>query len=171
MQDDIAQSVVKELRTALLGAGTGSTAGVIAAAEVQAAVTGRTDNPEAYRLYLKGRSFLVGNQQEMDKSVDYFQQAVARAPDYAMAYAGLAAVYTRQASLRASDRIEAGEKGTGRADASAGFRSPTSPKPIPRSASSVSTSNGTGRGRMSRSGARWSSTRAAKPFMRNSATS
>ena len=110
VQDDIAQSVVKELRTALLGAGTGSTAGVIAAAEVQAAVTGRTDNPEAYRLYLKGRSFLVGNQQEMDKSVDYFQQAVARAPDYAMAYAGLAAVYTRQASLRASDRIEAVKK-------------------------------------------------------------
>ena len=46
----------------------------------------------------------------MDKSVDYFQQAVARAPDYAMAYAGLAAVYTRQASLRASDRIEAVKK-------------------------------------------------------------
>ena len=113
VQDDIAQSVVKELRTALLGAGTGSTAGVIAAAEVQAAVTGRTDNPEAYRLYLKGRSFLVGNQQEMDKSVDYFQQAVARAPDYAMAYAGLAAVYTRQASLRASDRIEAVKKARG----------------------------------------------------------
>jgi len=107
VQDDIAQSVVKELRAALLGAGTGSTASVIAAAEVQAAVAGRTDNPEAYRLYLKGRSFLVGNQQEMDKSVDYFQQTVARAPDYAMAYAGLAEVYTRQAYLRASDRTEA----------------------------------------------------------------
>jgi len=106
VQDDIAQSVVKELR-ALLGAGTGSTASAIAAAEVQAAVTGRTDNPEAYRLYLKGRSFLVGNQQEMDKSVDYFQQTVARAPGYAMAYAGLAEAYTTQAYLRAVDRTEA----------------------------------------------------------------
>ena len=107
VQDDIAQSVVKELRAALLGGGTGSAASAEAKAEVQAAVTGRTDNPEAYRLYLKGRSFLVGNQQEMDKSVDYFKQAVARAPDYAMAHAGLAEVYTRQAYLRAVDRTEA----------------------------------------------------------------
>ena len=66
-----------------------------------------TSDPEAYRLYLKGRDFLVGNQQEMNKSVDYFQQAVARAPDYAMAHAGLAEAHTRQAFLRAVDRTEA----------------------------------------------------------------
>jgi len=66
-----------------------------------------TADPEAYRLYLKGRSFLVGNRQEMDKSVDYFQQAVARAPDYAMAHAGLAEAYTLQAYLRAVERTEA----------------------------------------------------------------
>ncbi|MFI4889498.1 MAG: TIR domain-containing protein [Steroidobacterales bacterium] len=66
-----------------------------------------TTDPEAYRLYLKGREYLVGTQQEMDKSVDYFQQAVARAPDYAMAHAGLAEVYGRQAFLRAIDPAEA----------------------------------------------------------------
>lgn len=66
-----------------------------------------TDDPEAYRLYLKGRDRLVGNQQEMDKSIDYLQQAVARAPDYALAHAGLAEAYTRQAFLRAVDRAEA----------------------------------------------------------------
>ena len=66
-----------------------------------------TSDPEAYRLYLKGREFLVGTDPEMDKSVDYFQQAVARAPDYALAYAGLADVYTIQAYLRASGRLEA----------------------------------------------------------------
>ena len=65
-----------------------------------------TSDPQAYRLYLKGRDFLVGNQQEMDKSVDYFQQAVAQAPDYAMAHAGLAYAYTRQAYLRAASRTE-----------------------------------------------------------------
>ena len=86
-------------------------------------MTGRTDNPEAYRLYLKGRSFLVGNQLEMDKSVDYFQQTVARAPDYAMAYAGLAEVYTTQAYLRASRSHRGGGKSTGRGDASARSRS------------------------------------------------
>jgi TolB-like protein/Tfp pilus assembly protein PilF len=70
-------------------------------------VHNETSDPEAYRLYLKGRDFLVGSQAEMDKGVDYFQQAVARAPDYAMAHAGLAEVYTRQAFLRALDRKEA----------------------------------------------------------------
>lgn len=65
-----------------------------------------TDDPEAYRLYLRGRDFLVGTQQEMDKSVDFFQQAVAKAPGYALAHAGLAEAWTRQAFLRASGRDE-----------------------------------------------------------------
>ncbi len=69
-----------------------------------------TSDPEAYRLYLKGREFLIGTDAEMDKSVDFFQQAVARAPDYAMAYAGLAAVYSVQAFLGASVRGEASKK-------------------------------------------------------------
>lgn len=69
-----------------------------------------TSDPEAYRLYLKGREFLSGTQQEMDKSIDCFQQAIARAPDYAMAHAGLADAYTVQAFLRASGRAEAAGK-------------------------------------------------------------
>ncbi len=48
----------------------------------------------------------MGNQQEMDKSVEFFQQAVAKAPEYALAHAGLAEAYTRQAFLRASGREE-----------------------------------------------------------------
>ncbi len=69
-----------------------------------------TADPEAYRLYLKGRDLLVGTQKEMDKSIDFFQQAIARAPDYAMAHAGLADAYTVQAFLRASGRAEAAGK-------------------------------------------------------------
>jgi Tfp pilus assembly protein PilF len=65
-----------------------------------------TSDPEAYRLYLKGRDFERGTQQEMDKSIDLLQQAVARAPEYALAHAGLAEAYTRQAFLRASARTE-----------------------------------------------------------------
>jgi len=49
-----------------------------------------TADPEAYRLYLKGRDFLRGSQQEMDRSIELLQQAVAKAPDYALAHAGLA---------------------------------------------------------------------------------
>ena len=69
-----------------------------------------TSDPEAYRLYLKGREFLVGTDAEMDKSVDFFQQAVQRAPDYAMAYAGLADVYSAEAFLGAAGRTEAARK-------------------------------------------------------------
>ena len=66
-----------------------------------------TSDPVAFRLYLKGRSFLVGNQQEMDKSIDCFQQALAKAPNYAMAHAGLAEAYSGQAFLRGKGREEA----------------------------------------------------------------
>jgi len=69
-----------------------------------------TADPEAYRLYLKGRDFLRGSQQEMDRSIELLQQAVAKAPDYALAHAGLAQAYTRQAFLRASARTEVLEK-------------------------------------------------------------
>jgi TolB-like protein len=71
--------------------------------KVKLARTGTSD-PVAFRLYLKGRSFLVGNQQEMDKSIDCFQQALAKAPDYAMAHAGLAEAYSGQAFLRGTSR-------------------------------------------------------------------
>jgi tetratricopeptide (TPR) repeat protein len=51
-------------------------------------------NPEAYQLYLKGR--YLANQtsaEELKKSVEYFQQAIAKDPGYAMAYVGLADSY------------------------------------------------------------------------------
>jgi hypothetical protein len=60
--------------------------------------------PQTYRLYLKGREFLVGTDAEMDKSVNFFKQALARAPDYAMAYAGLADVHSVQALLGAGSQ-------------------------------------------------------------------
>ena len=69
-----------------------------------------TDNPEAYRLYLKGHDFRVGSQREMDKSIDYFQQAIAVAPNYALAHAGLAQAYAQYAFLRAAGRAETAEK-------------------------------------------------------------
>jgi class 3 adenylate cyclase/TolB-like protein/Tfp pilus assembly protein PilF len=69
-------------------------------------VRNATSDPEAYRLYLRGRSHAIGSQQEMDKGIDLMQQAVALAPEYALAHAGLAHAYARQAYLRASSRTE-----------------------------------------------------------------
>jgi len=51
-------------------------------------------NPAAYDAYLRGLYFL--NQRDIDKSVDYFQQAVALDSTYAGAYAGLAEALTTQ---------------------------------------------------------------------------
>jgi TolB-like protein/DNA-binding winged helix-turn-helix (wHTH) protein/Flp pilus assembly protein TadD len=51
-------------------------------------------DPEAYESYLKGRYFW--NQRTGDglkKAVDYFNQAIARDPNYAAAYSGLADTY------------------------------------------------------------------------------
>jgi hypothetical protein len=57
VQDDIAQSVVKELRSALLGDKAAALANATVKEEVQAASRGRGDNVEAYRSYLQGRFF------------------------------------------------------------------------------------------------------------------
>ena len=53
-----------------------------------------TGDAEAYRLYLTGRHFW--NQRTaaaFQKSIGYYQQAIARDPNYALAYAGLADSY------------------------------------------------------------------------------
>ena len=50
-----------------------------------------TANPEAYELYLQGRFFWAKRTgADLRKSIDYFNQAIAKDPKYALAYAGLA---------------------------------------------------------------------------------
>ena len=50
-----------------------------------------TANPEAYEFYLKGRFFWNKRTGvDLRKAIDYFNQAVAKDPSYALAYAGLA---------------------------------------------------------------------------------
>jgi len=53
-----------------------------------------TDNPEAYQLYLKGRYYWnKRNVEALKKSIEYFNQAIEKDPNYALAYAGLADTY------------------------------------------------------------------------------
>jgi len=50
-----------------------------------------TNDPEAYRLYLQGRFYWnKRTNSEVEKAVVYFQQAVARDPNFALGYVGLA---------------------------------------------------------------------------------
>jgi serine/threonine protein kinase/Tfp pilus assembly protein PilF len=57
-------------------------------------VKGGTNNPEAYQLYLKGIYHWGQRTPEaLEKSKDYFNQAIQKDPGYAAAYAGLANYY------------------------------------------------------------------------------
>jgi serine/threonine protein kinase/Tfp pilus assembly protein PilF len=54
-----------------------------------------TDNPEAYELYLKGRFYWNKRTEEgVRKALDYFQQAIDKDPNYALAYTGIADCYS-----------------------------------------------------------------------------
>jgi adenylate cyclase len=55
----------------------------------------KNPNTEAYDLYLKGRYFLnKRTEADVSRAIDYFQQALAKDPDDAPAYAGLADSYS-----------------------------------------------------------------------------
>ena len=73
------------------------------AATLQAKLTGSekdamskkpTGNPEAYELYLQGRFFWNKRSSvDLPRAVEFYQQAIAKDPNYALAYAGLADCY------------------------------------------------------------------------------
>ena len=58
-----------------------------------------TESAEAYQLYLKGRFFLNKRTAEgFERAMEFFREAIAQAPSYAPAYAGLATTYLLQAA-------------------------------------------------------------------------
>jgi tetratricopeptide (TPR) repeat protein len=63
-------------------------------------------SPEAYQLYLKGRYMIIGSNREMDRAIEYFQQATELDPNFALAWAGIAEGLTLQAYLTFGTRAE-----------------------------------------------------------------
>src|SRR6185503_17605789 len=99
VQDDIAQSVVKELRTTLLGEAADSDASGDAKADVAAAAVGRGENPEAHRLYLQGTYFLDRlTEGDTAKGIGYLKEAVALDPAHALAWVEIARGLSTQAA-------------------------------------------------------------------------
>lgn len=98
VQDDIARSVVAQLRTTLLGEQSDAAARERVQAQVSAATRGRTADPRAHELYLLGR-FLVDRMNPDDSAtgIAYLRQALQIDPGYARAWAGLAGAYSNQA--------------------------------------------------------------------------
>jgi TolB-like protein/Tfp pilus assembly protein PilF len=82
VQSDIARDISENLRSKLTG-------------EEQKRVVKRfTENPAAYQAYLKGRyHWNKRTAADLNKSIEYYNQAIAIDPTYALAYSGLADCY------------------------------------------------------------------------------
>ncbi|TMH05519.1 MAG: hypothetical protein E6H67_08710 [Betaproteobacteria bacterium] len=107
VQDDIAQSVVKELRHALLHEALESASTEQVKAEVQLAAKGRSDNAEAYRLYMHAQFFRDQLTRERTaKGIESFVRALQVDPTYALAWAGLSRAYSDQAGQNWVPRAE-----------------------------------------------------------------
>ncbi len=79
LEEEIARKISESLRKKLTG-------------EEKSRLAKRfTDSTEAYQLYLRGRHHWIRRTPDhLKKGVDYFQQAIAKDPAYALAYSGLA---------------------------------------------------------------------------------
>ena len=82
VESEIAKTVAETLQAKLSGS------------EKSSMAKEPTANPEAYELYLKGRFFWnKRNGDDLRKAIDYFNQAIAKDPNYALAYVGVADSY------------------------------------------------------------------------------
>ena len=95
LKSDIARDVSIKLKTKLSGV------------EEQKLAKNYTSNPEAYQLYLKGLFYWNKRTAETLKtSVDYYNQAISKDPNYAQAYAGLALAYLLFPEYSAGSPVE-----------------------------------------------------------------
>ena len=79
IQDDIAVNIAQKLRIALTDR-----------AEDEPLVKPATRNLDAYELYLKARFLVEQRGEGLVKGLEFFRQAIAADPNYALAYAGMA---------------------------------------------------------------------------------
>ena len=84
IQDEIGRAIASRLQVGL-----GATPG-----ERPVLVTAATSNLDAYHLYLKGRYCWAQRGVALKQAVEWFSQALALDPHYALAHAGLADAYT-----------------------------------------------------------------------------
>lgn len=96
LQSEIAKDVSAKLKSKLSGAD-----------EAKVTKTS-TANPEAYQLYLKGRfQWNKRTGESLRQAVEYFNQAIEKDPNYALAYSGLAESYTLFSNYSVAPPLEA----------------------------------------------------------------
>jgi TolB-like protein/DNA-binding winged helix-turn-helix (wHTH) protein/Tfp pilus assembly protein PilF len=100
VQDQISQEISEKLRLRLTGE------------EKSRLASPRAANPDAYELYLQSRFYFNRRSPEaVKKALDYLNQAIARDPNYALAYAALADCYVILEDRRIIPSEEAYTKG------------------------------------------------------------
>jgi len=83
LQEDLSTEISEKLRLRLTGE------------EKQRLTKRYTENAEAYQLFLKGRYYWdKGTEEGANKAVGYFQQAIEKDPNYALAYSWLGDIYS-----------------------------------------------------------------------------
>ncbi len=99
VESDIAKTIADTLQAKLTGS------------EKTAISKEPTSNTEAYELYHKGRS-LWGKRtgDNIPKAIAFYEQAIARDPNYALAYAGLSSAYILSPFYAGANRLEMSAK-------------------------------------------------------------
>lgn len=83
IQEQIAGDIAEQLRSNL------------SISDLQQVTRQGTQNPEAYDLYLKGRyAWNIRDRAKLESAISCFNQAIEKDPSYAVAYSGLADVYS-----------------------------------------------------------------------------
>src|SRR5439155_16340936 len=87
LQGEVAQSIAQQVQA------------VITPQEQVRLAKKRPVDPEIYELYLKGRHIMTrGGLEDVKKAIEYFQTGVAKDPNNALIYTGLADAYIQQMS-------------------------------------------------------------------------
>lgn len=112
VQDEVAAAVAGHIRVAL----------PVGALGVNGAKgTAHAINPEAYDEYLRGR-FYWTNRGDLHESIDAYQLAIKKDPDYALAYAGLASAYALLGQVPYDDMLPVDAKPKARQTAERALR-------------------------------------------------
>src|SRR5881398_793711 len=99
VESEIAKTIADTLQAKLTGS------------EKQMMASQPTNNTEAYELYHKGKSLWEKRSGDnIPKAIAYYEQATARDPNYALAYAGLAKAYILLPFYAGADRLDAFSK-------------------------------------------------------------
>src|SRR5437764_56704 len=95
VETEVAKAVADNLRVKLTGR------------EIDEMSVRPTEDPIAHDLFVKGRYCLgLRRGDNLPRAIDFFQQVIARDPNYAAAYAGLGEAYTVLPRYTAADRKE-----------------------------------------------------------------